>query len=216
MSSNDYPYFVGVDLGGTNMKIGVMDNHGKTLEYISIPTLVERGPEDAVKRMAAGIHEAVKNAGLTPKDIARVGLGSPGTMDIPAGMLVRPSNLPGWNFFPIRDKLAEESGFGVTFANDATAAAFAEYWVGAGKGEVVSQTDEFLMITTEAMNYKKNGTKHPLLDEALDDDFAVDYVRVYDIVENGWRPDVKAALDGIVERNRGNRDAYAVFDFDCQ
>ena len=86
--------------------------------------------------------------------------------------------------------------------------------VGAGKGEVVSQTDEFLMITTEAMNYKKNGTKHPLLDEALDDDFAVDYVRVYDIVENGWRPDVKAALDGIVERNRGNRDAYAVFDFD--
>lgn len=135
MSSNDYPYFVGVDLGGTNMKIGVMDNHGKTLEYISIPTLVERGPEDAVKRMAAGIHEAVKNAGLTPKDIARVGLGSPGTMDIPAGMLVRPSNLPGWNFFPIRDKLAEESGFGVTFANDATAAAFAEYWVGAGKGE---------------------------------------------------------------------------------
>lgn len=135
MSSKDYPYFVGVDLGGTNMKIGVMDNHGKTLKYISIPTLVERGPDDAVKRMAAGIHEAIKDAGLASEDIAQVGLGSPGTMDIPAGMLVRPSNLPGWDFFPIRDKLAEESGFGVTFANDATAAAFAEYWVGAGKGE---------------------------------------------------------------------------------
>ncbi|MBO7724944.1 MAG: ROK family protein [Thermoguttaceae bacterium] len=135
MSSKDNPYFVGVDLGGTNMKIGVMDNHGETLVYDSIPTLVERGPDDAVRRMAAGIHKAVKKAGLTPKDIARVGLGSPGTMDIPAGMLVRPSNLPGWDFFPIRDRLAAESGFGVTFANDATAAAFAEYWVGAGKGE---------------------------------------------------------------------------------
>ena len=86
--------------------------------------------------------------------------------------------------------------------------------VGTGKGEVVSQTDEFLMITTEAMNYKKNGTKDPRLDEALDDDFAVDYVRVFDIVEDGWRPDVKAALDKLVERNRGNKDAYAVFDFD--
>ena len=135
MSSKENPYFIGVDLGGTNMKIGVMDNVGNTLEYISIPTLVENGPEDAVKRMSAGIHQAIKNASLTPNDVVQVGLGSPGTMDIPAGMLVRPSNLPGWDFFPIRDKLAEESGFNVTFANDATAAAFAEYWVGAGKGE---------------------------------------------------------------------------------
>lgn len=55
--------------------------------------------------------------------------------------------------------------------------------VGLGPGEAVSQTDEFLMITTEAMNYKKNGTKDPRLDDALDDDFAVDYIRVYDEVK---------------------------------
>ena len=54
--------------------------------------------------------------------------------------------------------------------------------VGKGKGEVVSQTKEFIYITTEAMNYKKNGTKDPRLDEALGDDFAVDYIRVFDIV----------------------------------
>ena len=56
--------------------------------------------------------------------------------------------------------------------------------VGKGKGEVVSQTKEFIYITTEAMNYKKNGTKDPRLDEALGDDFAVDYIRVFDIVED--------------------------------
>ena len=54
--------------------------------------------------------------------------------------------------------------------------------VGKGKGEVVSQTKEFIYITTEAMNYKKNGTKDPRLDDALGDDFAVDYIRVFDIV----------------------------------
>ena len=134
-SQGTAPYFIGVDLGGTNMKIGVMDSLGKTVSYLTAPTLVENGPDDAMKRMAAHIHKAVENAGLQSSDIARVGLGSPGTMDIPGGKLVRPSNLPGWNFFPIRDRLAEESGFPVTFANDATAAAFAEYWVGAGKGE---------------------------------------------------------------------------------
>ena len=134
-AKKESPYFIGVDLGGTNMKIGVMNNHGKTVEYLATPTYVERGPDDAMKRMAAAIHKAVKNAHLTKNDIAQVGLGSPGTMDIPGGKLVRPSNLPGWDFFPIRDRLAEESGFPVTFANDATAAAFAEYWVGAGKNE---------------------------------------------------------------------------------
>ena len=129
------PNFVGVDLGGTNIKVGVLDDAGKTLSYVTTPTLVERGPEDATKRMADAILQAVAKAGLTPADVARVGLGSPGTMDIPSGSLVRPSNLPGWNFFPIRDRLAENVGLPVTFAHDGPAAAFAEYWVGAGQGE---------------------------------------------------------------------------------
>ena len=127
--------FVGIDLGGTNIKVGVLNDAGETLAYLSTPTYVERGPEDATKRMAQAVHEAIEKAGLKPENIARVGLGSPGTMDLPAEMLVRPSNLPGWNFFPIRDKLAEYSGLPVTFAHDGPAAGFAEYWVGAGQGE---------------------------------------------------------------------------------
>ena len=128
-------YVVGIDLGGTNMKIGVMDDKDETVAFVSEPTYVERGPEDATKRMAGKVHEALQKAGVTKEQVSRIGLCSAGTMDIPGGMLVRPSNLPGWNFFPIRDKLAEYSGFPVTFSNDATAAAFAEYWVGAGQKE---------------------------------------------------------------------------------
>ena len=127
--------FVGIDLGGTNIKIGVLNDSGETLSYLTTPTFVERGPDDATKRMAAAVHDAIKQANLTADDVVQVGLGSPGTLDLPSGSLVRPSNLPGWNFYPIRDKLAEYSGLPVTFAHDGPAAAFAEYWVGAGKGE---------------------------------------------------------------------------------
>ena len=49
---------------------------------------------------------------------------------------------------------------------------------------VVSETDEFLLITTEAMSYKWLGTKDERLNDAMDDDFAVDYIRVYDIVDS--------------------------------
>lgn len=127
--------FVGIDLGGTNIKVGVLNDAGETLAYLSTPTLVECGADNATRRMAKTVHEAIAKAGLTPGEIAQVGLGSPGTLDLPTGSLVRPSNLPGWDFFPIRDKLAEYSGLPVTFAHDGPAAAFAEYWVGAGKGE---------------------------------------------------------------------------------
>lgn len=127
--------FVGIDLGGTNIKVGVLNDAGATLSYVSTPTFVERGPDDATKRMAAAVHEAIAKAGLRPENIARVGLGSPGTLDLPSGSLVRPSNLPGWDFYPIRDKLSMYSGLPVTFAHDGPAAGFAEYWVGAGKGE---------------------------------------------------------------------------------
>lgn len=127
--------YVGIELGGTNIKVGVLNDAGETLAYLSTPTLVERGADDATKRMAAAVHEAITKAGLKPSDVAGVGLGSPGTLDLPSGSLVRPSNLPGWDFFPIRDRLSEYSGLPVTFAHDGPAAAFAEYWVGAGKGE---------------------------------------------------------------------------------
>ncbi|MFZ5830360.1 MAG: ROK family protein [Planctomycetota bacterium] len=128
------PYFVGVDLGGTNIKVAVVDNLGRSFEPLKVATEANKGPEHGTQRMAKAVTSVIRKAGLKPADIAMVGLGSPGTMDIPAGMLVRPVNLKGWDDFPIRDKLAEYCGLPVAFENDANAAAYGEKWVGGGKG----------------------------------------------------------------------------------
>ena len=126
------PFYVGVDLGGSSMKVGLVDDRGRTLKRHKIPTEVHRGPEEGARRMGEAVGKVAGDAGLGRDGIARVGLGSPGTMDIPAGMLLEPHNLPGWQEFPIRDALERHCGLPVTFVNDANAAAYGEYWVGRG------------------------------------------------------------------------------------
>ena len=109
------PFFVGIDLGGTNIKVGVVDDLGRPLSWLTDPTESEKGPEDAARRMGKAVLEAIRKAGLEPAAVARVGLGSPGTMDIPAGKLVKPVNLKGWDDFPLRDRVSAHCGLPVTF-----------------------------------------------------------------------------------------------------
>jgi glucokinase len=127
------PFFVGVDVGGTNIKLGVVDDLGRTLVYRRIPTQAGEGPQVATKRMGQTVREMVAEAGLTLPYVARVGLGTPGTMNVASGLLINPHNLPGWHDFPIRDRLIEHAGLPVTYANDANAAAYGEFWVGSGR-----------------------------------------------------------------------------------
>jgi glucokinase len=127
------PFFVGIDLGGTNIKVGVVDDCGRTLAFLSIPTLVERGAEDGARRMGEAARQVIAAAGLTLADVLRVGLGTPGTMDLVSGMLLEPVNLPNWRNFPIRDRVAHHAGLPVTYANDAGAAAYGEFWIGSGR-----------------------------------------------------------------------------------
>ena len=127
------PFFVGVDLGGTNVKVGAVDDAGRPLSWLSIPTESSAGPDDAVRRMGAAVRQAVDEAGLAADEVVGVGLGSPGTMDLPTGMLLDPPNLPGWENYPLRDRLRDACGKPVAFSNDAGAAAFGEFWVGSGR-----------------------------------------------------------------------------------
>lgn len=127
------PFFAGVDVGGTNIKLGVVDDEGRPLSWTRLSTQVEKGPRDAVARTNEALKRVIAEAGLEPGAIARVGLGSPGTMDVAAGILLEPGNLPGWWHFPIRDELSAACGLPVTFANDARSAAYGEYWVGSGQ-----------------------------------------------------------------------------------
>src|SRR5262245_9123113 len=128
------PYYLGIDLGGTNVKSGVVDDDGRPFRHVSLPTHAERGPEAGLLTLAEAGRKAVEASGLDWSHIAAVGLGSPGTMDIRAGMLIDPPNLPGWVDLPIRDRLAELLGKPTLLQNDANAAAYGEYWAGAGRG----------------------------------------------------------------------------------
>jgi len=127
------PFYAGIDLGGTNIKVGVVDDLGRPLSWLTVPTEPERGPEEAAARMGRAVLDAAAAAGMQASDLTRVGLGSPGTMDIPAGKLVRPVNLKGWDDFPIRDRVSAHCGLPVSFANDGGAAAYGEFWVGSGR-----------------------------------------------------------------------------------
>src|SRR5262245_44272828 len=136
MSDEDHrpPFYLGIDLGGTNIKAGVVDDTGRPVSSVSVVTHADRGPEVGLEALAEAGRQAVARSGLGWGRIAAVGLGSPGTMDIRAGMLLEPPNLPGWDNFPIRDRLAEALGKPTAFQNDANAAAYGEYWAGAGRG----------------------------------------------------------------------------------
>lgn len=128
------PLYAGVDLGGTNVKAALVDDRGRVVAFHTEPTRAERGPEDAAARMGRAVHTLAAAAGIATTDIARVGLGSPGPLDIPRGTIVRAGNLPGWDGFPLRDRVATHAGREVTFANDANAAGYGEFWVGSAKG----------------------------------------------------------------------------------
>ena len=127
------PFYLGIDLGGTNIKSGVVDDEGRPISSVSVQTNADRGPVQGVANLAEAGRLAVNASGLRWDDVKAVGLGSPGTMDIAAGMLLDPPNLPKWTNLPIRELLSERLNKPTVLQNDANAAAFGEYWAGAGR-----------------------------------------------------------------------------------
>jgi glucokinase len=128
------PYFVGLDVGGTSMKAGVVDDTGAVLGSLSLPTEAHRGQEFGLERMCETIRGAVQAAGKNLADIAAIGVATPGTMDIPAGVILDPPNLKPWKNVPVRDHVQGVFRVPTAFQNDANAAAFGEHWAGAGMG----------------------------------------------------------------------------------
>ncbi len=127
------PLFLGVDVGGTNIKIGLVDDAGHTLGYEQIETLEPAGPDQAVARTVEALQRICNSCGASASDVARVGLGVPGTMDLPRGMFLQPMNLPSWWEYPVRDRLQAAIKLPVSFVNDANAASYGEFWIGSGE-----------------------------------------------------------------------------------
>ncbi|SDX76728.1 glucokinase [Ruminococcaceae bacterium YAD3003] len=132
-------YYCGIDLGGTNIKAGIVDGEGKLLNKISIKTRAERAMEEIIHDMGQLAVDAIKDAGLEVKDIEAIGIGSPGTPDNDEGLLVYSSNLP-FNKAPMRKLIREVVDLPVYIDNDANCAAMAEAVAGAGKGAKDSVT----------------------------------------------------------------------------
>ena len=125
--------YVGLDVGGTTMKAAVVDDTGKAGPHVTLPTEAARGQEHGLNQMCETIRQAVAAAGRSMKEIAAIGVATPGTMDIPAGIILDPPNLHPWQNVPVRDFVSVTFGLPTAFQNDANAAAFGEYWVGAGR-----------------------------------------------------------------------------------
>lgn len=119
---------VGVDLGGTNIKLGLVDSSGKVLERELLPTRAKKGPKQALERIAEA--SARLAAG---RRLRSIGIGLPGLVDHVNGVVRLPPNLPKWNGAPIKHTLERLTGVPVFCANDVNAVTLGEWKFGAGR-----------------------------------------------------------------------------------
>jgi len=126
-------FAIGVDLGGTNLRIAAVDGNGKVLEKITTSTEVVRGRDRVIDEMCAAIQQtAVKfRAG---RELAGIGIGVPGIIEMQTGMVRESPNLPGWQDYPVREEIETRLRTTVILENDANAAALGESWLGAAAG----------------------------------------------------------------------------------
>lgn len=124
---------LGIDLGGTKIGIGLVDQEGAVRCSDVRPTLADEGPEAVIERIITGAERVLDRAGLAHQDLRSIGIGAPGPLDIPQGLLIEPPNLPGWHNVPLRQIVQERLGVPTYLENDANAAAVGEYLYGAGR-----------------------------------------------------------------------------------
>lgn len=126
--------FVGIDLGGTNIKIGLFDSELKLLSKTSVATKADMGPEVVIGKMAQTVEKLIVEAGLSLQDVVAVGIGTPGPARYTEGVIIKSTNMPTFKNVPICRMLNEKLGAPIVFDNDANVACWGEYAVGAGKG----------------------------------------------------------------------------------
>ncbi len=125
-------YVVGIDIGGTNIVAGTVAEDGsEVLGLVSEPTLAEQGAEGVLSRIMKLARASM--AAARGKEIAGLGIGSPGPLDTTTGVVLLTPNL-GWVNFPLRDRVAGALGMPATLDNDANCAIFGEWWRGAARG----------------------------------------------------------------------------------
>lgn len=134
-------YYLGIDLGGTNIVAGVLDDQYRIIHKESRPTVLKRSLETIVADMADAAKLALKNAGLTDKDIDYVGIGVPSSINPTTKRVVFANNL-GWKDADVIGEFHKNWDIPVKMANDADCAALGEAIAGAARNY-----DNVLMVT---------------------------------------------------------------------
>jgi glucokinase len=126
-------FSIGVDLGGTNLRIAAVTSDGQLLEKVTLGTKTALGPNHVITEMCDAIQRLTAQYSHSGKFLG-AGVGIPGIIDMQSGMLRKSANLPGFDEYPVRDEIERRLGARVVLENDANVAAFGEQWLGAARG----------------------------------------------------------------------------------
>ncbi|HET8912944.1 MAG TPA: ROK family protein [Ktedonobacteraceae bacterium] len=140
----DLPLVIGVDLGGTQLRVAVMQG-SKLHSRVGLLVGKDTTPDTVINQIAQGIHQALEEADVTLEQIVGIGVGAPGPLDNRTGVVFSPPNLHGWHEVPLRDILQQRFNVPIFVENDANTAGLGEYIFGAGRG---SEDMVYLTIST--------------------------------------------------------------------
>src|SRR5579862_7827926 len=134
-------FSIGVDMGGTNLRIAAVSTEGQLLEKITLGVKVALGRDYVIGEMCDAIRRLTDQYRETGRFLG-AGIGVPGIIDMKTGMMRKSANLPGWSDYPVRDVIERQLGARVFLDNDANVAALGEKWLGAGR-----DADNMAMLT---------------------------------------------------------------------
>src|SRR5262252_5852815 len=134
-------FAIGVDLGGTNLRIAAVDSSGKVLDKISTDAEVTRGRDYVLDEMCKNVRALAAKFESRGRMVG-IGIGVPGIIDRQTGLVHESPNLPGWHDYPARAEIERRLHTRVILENDANAAALGEKWLG-----IASQFDDMCMVT---------------------------------------------------------------------
>jgi glucokinase len=139
--NGEHAFVVGVDIGGTNLRIALADLSGKIRGRWSRELTTNRTPKVVTDLIAVGIDETCEGAGVPKKKILELAVGAPGITDVRAGRVFSAPNLTGWHNVPLRELLREKCGVSTTIENDVNLAALGEHWCG-----IAREVNDFVFL----------------------------------------------------------------------
>jgi len=132
-------YAIGVDLGGTKVKLGVVSSEGRIIKKVAVPTMAKEGVDKSISQIKKGVASLLKS---TKKSIIGIGIGAPGVVSLKKGTVENPPNLPGWGRVHLGRIINKQFSLPTFVENDANAAAIGELIYGTGR-----KLNSFILIT---------------------------------------------------------------------